>query len=51
MKKGDIIYLTGKVSGITFNSDRKFYIQNTWYEDSGREIRIMAMSVDPISEF
>ncbi len=48
---GDIIYLTGTAEGITFASTAKFYIQNVFFVDSGRQIQIQAKSVNPVPYF
>ena len=50
-KIGDIIYLNGKHSGITFTSARKFYIQNANFSDNGRELQLQVKSVDPVNLF
>jgi len=48
---GDIVYLNGDSNGITFDSDRLFYIKDTVITDNGREICLHIKSVDPVSEF
>jgi len=50
-KRGQVIYLTGDVAGVTFTSSRKFYIQNVYYRSSGQEVQIQAKSIDPITSF
>jgi len=48
---GDIIYLNGTDSGITFDSSKPLYIKDISILDSGREILIKAKSLHPISSF
>lgn len=50
-KKGDIFYLNGIHGGVTFDSNRKFYVQDTIIADNGREMQLHLKSLDPISEF
>lgn len=50
-KVGGVIYLTGTANGITFDSDRKFYITSTTVEDKARELNINMKSVDPCHMF
>jgi hypothetical protein len=50
-KKGDIIYLVGKLHGVAFTSARKFYIQNVFYRDSGRDLQLQIKSIDPVVSF
>lgn len=48
---GDVIYFVGKHNGVTFTSERKFYVQNYYPSDEGRELRVECKSIDPIDAF
>ena len=47
-KVGDVIYLTGSHAGMNFDIEKKYYIQNIIFTDSGREVNIQAKSLDSV---